>query len=224
MSITPPRDGRYVADLTHLLASGDPEICVRVAVTRYDLSLPQREIIRDALAAHPLSAQASRMFAAAVERRIARTVHEATPSLEWGGICVHEGAPVVHGRVSGWQYYSSREGSHYRQAAYVGGWDDSGWWVVRVPSTVSDLRTALGSLEPAEVRHARAVGRRVVRQGDIYAIETTRSRDAISGAVCGTRHTWYQQTRMLSHPEHRAVRIPFPVHFSRRRVLAMRAL
>lgn len=226
----PIRAGRYVADLTprqvsRVLATGDPEVCVRAAVSRPDLSLIQREMVRDALAAQPMGAWASQMFAAAIERRIAGpTVFESryrrVASLEWGDVCVIEGTPVVHGKVSGWQYYSAREGSHYRQAAYVGGWDDAGWWVVRVASSASDVRDALGSLESIEIRRARAAGRRVVRQGGIYGIETSTSRDAPSGALLGTSHVWDQRTRVLSHPRHRSMRIPFPVRFTRQRLLA----
>lgn len=143
-----------------------------------------------------------------------------TSELEWTHAVV-DGQPVLCGHVEGWHAYG-RSPARYRAATYVGGFDDSGVWVVRVTSSATTVHAALAALVPAEVAKARGAGKRVVRQGDVYGVETTKAHDAASGSVAWTRHVWDADARTLTHPEHATVRIPFPVRFVRQSVLPMR--
>lgn len=76
--------------------------------------------------------------------------------------------------VSGWRYYSRREPSRHVTIAYLCGRDDNGPWATRVPGTCTSVAQALAWLEPAEVHAAREVGRRVLRQGNVYAVQASR--------------------------------------------------
>ncbi|MEV6133145.1 hypothetical protein AB0M05_41205 [Streptomyces violaceusniger] len=129
-------------------------------------------------------------------------------------------------RAEGWRYYSRRFGARHTTLAYVHGADDAGPWAVRVPGTLTTLAEALAWMEPAEVTKARAAGRRVRRQGDVYAIETTAAHDGRGSDALPEAHQWRPQTRYLVHrPEdgrrHRPLKLPYPVRFVRQRVLEM---
>ncbi|MGW2181280.1 hypothetical protein ACWCXX_24905 [Streptomyces sp. NPDC001732] len=129
-------------------------------------------------------------------------------------------------RASGWRYYSRAFGSRHVELAYVYGTDDAGPWAVRVPGTITSLAKALEWMEPAEVTKARTSGRRVRRQGDIYAIETTRAHDGKGSENLPDAHEWRPGTRYLVHrPEdgrrHRPLKLTVPVRFVRQRVLEM---
>ncbi|MFF5668775.1 hypothetical protein ACFY8S_01340 [Streptomyces hygroscopicus] len=129
-------------------------------------------------------------------------------------------------RAEGWRYYSRRFGARHATLAYVYGTDDAGPWAVRVPGNLTSLVEALAWMEPAEVTKARAAGRRVRRQGDVYAIETTTAHDGRGSEALPEAHQWRQETRYLVHrPEdgrrHRPLKLPYPVRFVRQRVLEM---
>ncbi|MFD5615143.1 hypothetical protein [Kitasatospora sp. NPDC127060] len=129
-------------------------------------------------------------------------------------------------RAEGWRYYSRRFGHRRAELAYVVGRDDAGPWAVRVPGTMTTLRDALAWMEPAEVTKARAAGRRVWRQGDVYAIETTAAHDGRGVDLLPDAHEWRPGTRYLVHrPEdgrrHRPLKLTPPVRFVRQRVLEM---
>lgn len=126
----------------------------------------------------------------------------------------------------GWRYYSSRFGARRASLAYLSGVDDAGRWAVRVPGTITTVAEALTYITPAEVTQAIQAGRRVRRQGDIYAIETTRAHDGRGADDLPEAHQWRPETRYLVHrPEdgrrHRPLRLPYPVRFVRQRVLGM---
>ncbi|MGW8387064.1 hypothetical protein ACWGMW_07970 [Streptomyces albidoflavus] len=129
-------------------------------------------------------------------------------------------------RAEGWRYYSKAEGSHRVMLAYVYGIDDAGPWAVRVPGRMKTLSEALAWMEPAQVTKAKAAGRRVRRQGDIYAIETPAAHDGRGADDLPEAHVWKSTTRYLVHrPEdgrrHRPLRLSHPVRFVRQQVLEM---
>ena len=133
---------------------------------------------------------------------------------------------VVLLRAAGWRYYSSRVPSRFVELAYLCGVDDNGNFAVRVPGTVTTVAAALDWLTPAPVHAARSAGRRVVRQGDVYAIETTARYAADSGwvvehhyftaAAAGTggvlRHTVDDGDPAAGLP-HADLVLPFPARF-----------
>jgi hypothetical protein len=130
------------------------------------------------------------------------------------------GLLVLH--VTGWRFYGSRSRPRgYRQAAlsYLCGRDESGPWAARVPGTIGDVAAALAYVIPAAVRDARQAGRRVWRQGDVYAIATTPPHDG--RGTLPPRHAWDPTSRTLTHPEHGQLRLPDPVRFVPQHALAM---
>lgn len=152
------------------------------------------------------------------------------------------GASLVLLRASGWRYYSSRYGHARATLAYLCGRDDAGLWAARVPGTCMSVRESLDWLTPAEVRRARASSpkRIVLRQGDVYAIETMPVHDAPSGPVGEARrdwraegspwvhtHQWDAATRTLTHTPmtgeaaHEPLCIPYPARFVMQRTYGM---
>lgn len=112
--------------------------------------------------------------------------------------------------ASGWRKYG-RQGHRQATLAYLCGREDGQTWAVRVPGTVTTVSGALHWLEPAAVRDARLAGRRVVRQGDVYAVETTRAHDG-KGELPDS-HIWDADARVLAHPQHGTLSLPCPVRF-----------
>lgn len=129
---------------------------------------------------------------------------------------------LVH--AEGWRYYSRQFGVRWATLSYLYGVDDAGEWAVRVPGNVESVAEGLAWLEPAEVTRARSAGRRVRRQGDVYAVETTRGYDGSGPLPDG--HRFNLQTRYLTHhPErggkHRPVKLSYPVRFVAQRAYGM---
>jgi len=120
-----------------------------------------------------------------------------------------------NGRISllgadGWRYYSARFGSRTASLRYLCGRDDNGEFAVRLPSTVDTVEQAIETLEPAEVRKARADGRSVLRQGDVYVIAMRGGRDNFSALP--ESHKWDEETRTIRHAgenPHQSLHIPF---------------
>ncbi|MFJ7054784.1 hypothetical protein ACIQU7_24040 [Streptomyces albidoflavus] len=162
-----------------------------------------------------------------IERRGGETVIE--DKTQVAGLSLADRDPASRTtllRAEGWRYYSRQEGSRFVMLAYVYGIDDAGPWAVRVPGRMETLSEALAWMEPAQVTKAKAAGRRVRRQGDIYAIETTAAHDGRGADDLPEAHVWKSATRYLVHrPEdgrrHRPLRLPYPVRFVRQRVLEM---
>jgi len=147
-----------------------------------------------------------------------------------------EAAPVYLLRASGWRYYSRRFGSRPAALAYVGGYDDNGPWAARVPGTIKTAAEAIEWITPKEVVKARAAGRRVLRQGDVYAVEIGRRYDGAGtepGApqlaqpvVAGAdSHEWHHRARVLIHTDadrpHPPLVVPFPARFVTQRAYQM---
>ncbi len=124
--------------------------------------------------------------------------------------------------VAGWRRYGQRHS--WAALAYLCGVDDAGPWAVRVPGDTATVGDALAWITPAAVKEARAAGRRVSRQGDVYAIETTRAHDG--NGDLPDAHTWDAGTRTLTHRpvdgrQHAPLTLDYPVRFVRQRVLDM---
>jgi len=102
----------------------------------------------------------------------------------------------------------SRTNSWLYEHQWLVGRDEGRLWAVRVPGTIASVAGGLAWLEPAEVKRAKAQGRGVIRQGDIYFIEMKRPGYENLDALAGTRHIYDPQTRTVTHPEHADVTIP----------------
>lgn len=124
--------------------------------------------------------------------------------------------------ADGWRYYSRAAGSHSASLRYLCGEDDSGPFAVRVAGSVQSVSGALEWLEPTAVRRARLAGRRVLRQGDVYVVESTRDHfDDLPDA-----HRWNSRTRYLTHHpddgrKHRPIKVSFLARAYPQRTYAM---
>jgi hypothetical protein len=112
--------------------------------------------------------------------------------------------------MDGWRHYSNRFGARHTSVSYLCGIDDNGPWAVRVPGTILTVDLALEYTIPAEVRKAADAGRRVIRQGDVFAIEMKRDGDH----TLPRGHQFDEATRTLTHQGgHESVQVPFPCKF-----------
>ncbi len=123
--------------------------------------------------------------------------------------------------------FSGAPSSQYVRLRYLCGTDDSGPWAVRVASTIDTLDDALESLVPVVVKRALAKGKRVLRQGDIYAYEVSERYDTTEPMRIMGSHIWNPTTRILTHdntwtglrgisssrPPHAPLHVPFPCRF-----------
>lgn len=114
--------------------------------------------------------------------------------------------------AEGWRKYS-RQHVHHVAYAYLAGRDDNGRWAVRVPSTIGTASAALAWITPREVHAAQAAGKRVWRQGDVWAVETSGRNDAKGLEHVPASHTWDSAARTLRHPSHAPLHLPGPVRF-----------
>ncbi len=78
-------------------------------------------------------------------------------------------------RRSGWCQYSRSCGWFVNRLFLVGRDRDSGWFTVKVPSTLNTVEEAIEWMKPADVKKAESDGRQVVRQGDIFFFQTKRN-------------------------------------------------
>jgi hypothetical protein len=162
-----------------------------------------------------------------IRRRGGETEIEGTYGTEYLTIADRAGRLVL-AHAEGWRSYGKRQPARRASLSYLWGPDDagSGPWAVRVPGTITTVAAALDWLTPAAVKEAQQEGRRVRRQGDVYAVETTARRDGRGLADLPDSHEWRPTTRTLVHrPEdgrkHRPLRLPFPVEFIPQRAYEM---
>jgi len=127
-----------------------------------------------------------------------------------------DGLYLLH--VESWRYYK-RATPRLAALSYLCGPEDGQLWAVRIPGTITSVPAALAWLEPPAVFRARCAGKLAVRQGDVYAVATNRAHDG-RGELPG-RHTWDPATRVLSHPQHPALHLPYPVRFIPQRAYGM---
>lgn len=126
-------------------------------------------------------------------------------------------------RADGWRQYSRRFGARRASIAYLCGIDDNGPWAVRVAGTIETVADAVIWVEPAPVRKAKAAGKPVDRQGDVYILKTTKRYDG-SGDLPPS-HKWDPETRTLIHTDpdrpHKPVRIDYYCRFVAQRAYGM---
>ena len=107
--------------------------------------------------------------------------------------------------LEGWKKYS-RNVVYSCRLVYLAGVERGNYWAVRCPATVTTIDEALDYTTPAVVKKAKAQGRKILRQGDVFIIEQKRE-PASLGALD-------RETRVLSHPTHKDVHVPFPCKFA----------
>lgn len=107
-------------------------------------------------------------------------------------------------KLEGFRKYS-RDCSWFRSYRYLCGVERGQYWCNRVPSTINTISEAVEWLKPAEVKKAK----KVIRQGDVFIVEKTR--DCKSNLP--DRHEWDAENRVLKHPEHKDIHVPFPCKF-----------
>ena len=129
-----------------------------------------------------------------------------------------DGLCLLH--ADGWRAYSKRE-SHRASLSYLCGADDSGRWAVRVPGTIERVSSAVEWVEPAEVRIAKKRGLTVLRQGDVYAVQTTRKSLDGTGDRLPSNHAWDAEARVLTHTEHAPLSVPFFCRFYMQKAYVM---
>ncbi len=98
-------------------------------------------------------------------------------------------------RGEGWFHYSRRFGARYRQFAYLVGGDDNGRFVRRVNASCKTIQEALNWLIPAAIQKAIKEKKKVVRQGDVYLVESVR--DDLTKLP--SSHTFDESSRCLLH-------------------------
>ena len=127
-----------------------------------------------------------------------------------------EGKTVYLLGCDGYRYYSRRYGSGKAALRYLAGKDDSGLWATRVPGTCESVKDAIDFIVPSVVPKARAKKLRVLRQGNLYLVETPKAKNHIdadsdwyfAGLSEYGSHTYYKNARVICHPEHTALRVP----------------
>lgn len=137
------------------------------------------------------------------------------------------GCVVLH--AEGWRQYSRRFGARRASLCYLCGEDSNGPWAVRVPGTIRRVKSALDWITPTAVRKAQERGHKVLRQGDVYAVESRTDRAQETAARLDARaaaHVWDSAARTLRHQPrdgrpHGDLAVPFPCAFYQQRVYAM---
>ena len=158
-----------------------------------------------------------------ISERCCQLIRDRGGETEVGGtelVVLDRQRPYVLLYTSGWREYSRAFGARKASLAYLCGRDDNGPWAARVPASVSTVTQALDYLVPAEVKRAQLLGRRVLRQGDVFVIERTRDGMDLSPLPAG--HTWLERSRLLVHVDgHQALYVPFPAIAIQNKALLM---
>lgn len=124
-------------------------------------------------------------------------------------------------KADGWRHYSRRFGARPANLCYLCGRDDNGKWATRVFGTCNTVEDALRMLEPTAVRKARENGKVVLRQGDVYVVESLTRYDGKGAAELPSNHTWDKEARVLRHDSHNVLAVPFPCRFYTQSALGM---
>jgi hypothetical protein len=122
----------------------------------------------------------------------------------------------------GWRFYSNRFGSRLASLAYLCGIDDNGPWAVRIPGTIVSIKDAIDWVEPNAVKKARSKNQKILRQGDVYVIQSRKDLAQITDLP--PNHQWNPETRILSHlgkKSHKPLHVPFPCKFVEQKVYRM---
>lgn len=158
-----------------------------------------------------LNARLLDVYSAEISRRGGETTIRTDKAREAGLKVADRSGGLTLLHLTAWRYYSGSTKNRLASLSYLCGREDGQTWAVRVPGTVTTVRSALDWLEPGAVRVARARGRRVDRQGDVYAAQTTWACDGAGDLP--DRHVWDGRARTLTHPEHGTLSLPYPVRF-----------
>ncbi|MFJ2745273.1 hypothetical protein ACIO3O_37075 [Streptomyces sp. NPDC087440] len=217
----PPALIRDPADLAeHLAEHNMPGQRTKTAILR--LRAVRRRRTAPLPAPLPLEQRARNRRWESIAGEIVRRGGETTLEGNYGSTYLEitdrlDGLVLMH--AEGWRSYGSAP-ARYARLSYLWGPDDagSGPWAVRVSGTITTVPEALDWLTPAAVKKAQEKGLRVRRQGDVYAVETTRAHDGAGAGQLPESHEWRTATRYLVHrPEdgrrHRPVRLSWPVRF-----------
>jgi len=134
---------------------------------------------------------------------------------------LHDGELVLM-HAEGWRKYTRKE-TWRAQISYLCGVDDNGPWAVRVPGTVDTVYDALRWLVPARIQTARFERRKVLRQGDAYAVEL---RVDHAAKTVPDNCRWDAETRTLYHQPrdgrvHAPLHVPFKCRFVMQRAYQM---
>ena len=198
---------------TALREQGLPGQRSKTAITRLRRQRQRQRAVPDLRPSDPLARIKARMtapYVAEIQRRGGETgidgENRTTPLRITDR---NQGLTLLY--AHGWRWYGRQAKPRLASLSYLCGREDGQVWAVRVPGTIETVRGALAWLTPAAVTQAQNAGRRVERQGDVYAIETTRAHDG-AGAL-PDRHAWDASRRVLSHPQHRDLHLPYPVRF-----------
>lgn len=108
-------------------------------------------------------------------------------------------------------HYSNRFGDWWNNAVWLSGYDDGHIFCVRVPSTMMSVKQAIEWMKPADVKRAEKSGKQVIRQGDIYFVE---SKCFDLSELEGSRHQATSKAKglfVIEHPEHRPVVLAQPM-------------
>jgi len=130
---------------------------------------------------------------------------------------------VLH--CEGWRQYSRTFGARQARLSYLCGHDDSGPWAIRVAGTITRVNNALSWITPRKVIKAIDQGKRVLRQGDIFAVEAKKDESAGNMTINDT-HVFYKKSRVLLHDprdgrKHTPMVIDFPCRFEVQRAYQM---
>lgn len=172
------------------------------------------------LLAEPLALRLKRSLLARYAREISRRGGETEVGDSYLRLIGRRGTMCLIG-ADGWRQYSRAAGDWRASLRYLCGIEDGRAWATRVAGTCDSVADAIRWLEPAEVRRAKTAGRRVIRQGDIYALEMRRDRAAATANDLPDRHEWDTEARIMRHPEHVDMQVPWPAKFVSQRTLGM---
>lgn len=95
----------------------------------------------------------------------------------------------------------------YRNRQWLCGKDDGGYFRHQIPCTIDNIDDALKWVTPAVVKKAIAGGKQVLRQGEVWFVETTRRCDNTDAIP--QHHHWNPLTRDCTHDEHSLLHVPF---------------
>lgn len=128
-------------------------------------------------------------------------------------------------RAEGWRKYG-QQGNRHVAIAYLCGMDDGYPWAARVAGNITNVRAALDSITPQVVKDAATAGKKVKRQGDVYAVETTERYDGRGLELLPASHVWNPKTRRMVHrPDdnrrHRSLHVPWPARWVRQTTFGM---
>lgn len=204
---------------TAAVARGRATMRDQMAAALRGLRRPERNMALLDRLANRLVATYSEVIAA---RGGETTIEEKDRSIQLSVISRDGGLTLL--RAEGWRHYSNRFGARKAAIAYICGRDDNGRWAARVPATCETVAEALDAITPAAVKAALAAGKRVLRQGDVYAIETRRQFDG-AGDPLPENHSWDAESRTLAHTDsenpHATLHVPFPARWAVQNTLRM---